>query len=216
MNSCAAVLGASGLTGGELLPLLCRQFSRVVAIGRRPTGGSFANLSEQLTDFSGDWSVDLGGVDALFIAFGTTRKQAGSAEAFRKIDLDIPLRLAGQAVAAGVQTLVLVSAVGANPDSAIHYSRVKGKLEEGVVALGFARTVILRPSLLLGNHRDRPMETLSQIILKPLARFMLPSFRPIAAADLATAMVGAAALPEGVHILEGKALWRLVKARGGA
>ena len=105
VNETVAVLGASGLTGSYLLPKLCDTYSRVVAISRRPLEHLYNNLDLVITNFGDDWEVDLAGVHCLFIAFGTTRKAAGSAERFRDIDLGIPLALARQAKAAGVKKL---------------------------------------------------------------------------------------------------------------
>ena len=49
---------------------------------------------------------------------------------------------------------MLVSSAGADPSSRIFYSRMKGELEDDVVALGFPRTRVLRPGLLDGNRQE--------------------------------------------------------------
>jgi uncharacterized protein YbjT (DUF2867 family) len=54
---------------------------------------------------------------------------------------------------------VLISSSGANKTSNIPYSRMKGEIEEDVKALGFERTVILRPGLISGTREEsRPLE----------------------------------------------------------
>lgn len=54
---------------------------------------------------------------------------------------------------------MLISASGANKASNIPYSRMKGEIEEDVKALGFERTVILRPGLITGTREEsRPLE----------------------------------------------------------
>ena len=97
---------------------------------------------------------------SIFIsALGTTARQAGSFAAQRKIDYDLNVALAKAAKARGVQTYILISTSGAHPDSRIPYSKMKGELDEAVKKLGFRRTVILKPGLLVGTREDsRPGE----------------------------------------------------------
>ena len=57
---------------------------------------------EQLPGTAPWWAVD-----AVVCALGSTLAQAGSREAFRRIDHDYPLTFAGQAHAHGAATLVL-------------------------------------------------------------------------------------------------------------
>lgn len=59
----------------------------------------------------------------------------------------------------------MISSGGASKDSSIPYSRMKGEIEEEVKALGFERTVILRPGL-IGGQRDesRPLEAAIRFI----------------------------------------------------
>jgi len=54
---------------------------------------------------------------------------------------------------------VLISSQGANRTSNIPYSRMKGEIEDDVKALGFERTVILRPGVISGTREEsRPLE----------------------------------------------------------
>lgn len=60
---------------------------------------------------------------------------------------------------AGTKVYVLISSQGANKTSSIPYSRMKGEIEEDIKALGFERTVILRPGLIAGTREEsRPLE----------------------------------------------------------
>lgn len=77
------------------------------------------------------------GADAVFCALGTTRKAAGSAAAFKKVDLEYVSAGAQAAAAAGVRLFSLVSAQGANarvwasdaaPFHALLYTQTKGKV----------------------------------------------------------------------------------------
>lgn len=108
---------------------------------------------------------------SIFIsALGTTRAQAGSFAAQREIDYDLNLALAKKAKEAGTKTYVLVSSGGANSSSMMGgYMKMKGELEDAVTALGFERTVIMRPGLIVGTREDsRPPEA----ALRKLANLM--------------------------------------------
>lgn len=49
--------------------------------------------------------------------------------------------------------MILVSSMGANATSWFAYPKMKGQLEDDVKALGFERTVILRPATLLHDNQ---------------------------------------------------------------
>ena len=58
-------------------------------------------------------------------------------------------------MARGARQFLLVSSVGADPDSGMFYSRVKGEVETAIAAVGFRLVTIARPSLLLGPRTER-------------------------------------------------------------
>src|SRR6185437_3891064 len=130
-----------------------------------------------------------------FCCLGTTRRAAGSEAAFRAVDHDLVLSFARLAAASGAERLVVVSAVGANPDAKNFYLRVKGETERDLMQLSFRALDILQPSLLLGMRRDlRTLELAAQLALGaigPLLRGQLARWRPIAADTVASAMLGA-------------------------
>ena len=61
------------------------------------------------------------------------------------------------------------------------YNRVKGELETAIDNLGFQELAIFRPSLLLGKHDDRKLETIAQTaykLIKPIVpKTACPSHR---------------------------------------
>lgn len=137
-----------------------------------------------------------------FSGLGTTKAQAGSIEAQRKIDYDLNLDLAKSAKEAGVDTYVLISAGSANANSSFAYVKMKGQLEDDVKALGFKHTIIVRPGLILGPREDsRPAEFAIQSIAK-LFRRATPALTDFWAQDAAT--IARAAINAGVQCLEGK------------
>jgi uncharacterized protein YbjT (DUF2867 family) len=102
---------------------------------------------------------------------------------------------------------MLISSVGADPESAAFYTRVKGETEAALAREGYSTLIILRPSLLLGERQEpRPAERLAQRISRRVSPAMigpLRRYRPIEAADVARVMVRlAGAGLRGVHVVE--------------
>lgn len=96
-------------------------------------------------------------------ALGTTRAKAGSDAAFRAVDHDAVLAFARAAQAAGVTHFILVSSVGADPNSRLLYPRIKGEVEAALTAMAFTRLDILQPGLLIGPRAERrPVERFLQ------------------------------------------------------
>jgi uncharacterized protein YbjT (DUF2867 family) len=130
---------------------------------------------------------------AFICALGTTRKAAGSDEAFAAVDRDLVLRIARAAHAVGVRHAVVVSSVGADRSSKNLYLRTKGEMEQGVAAIGFSRCDFLRPGLLIGERGEsRPGEALAQRaspLFDPLLHGALRRYRAIPADTVAEAAV---------------------------
>lgn len=190
----AVVIGATGLVGREILKQLVArpEFERVTAAIRRPLPDDLQNpkLQTALIDFERlDERPGVFQASHVFCAMGTTIKQAGSRERFRQVDFGYPVRVAELARAAGARHLLLVSSVGASPASRAFYLRVKGELEEAILALGFPSITVVRPSLLLG---DRNEFRLGETIAARLAWALPRKYRAVHVRDVARALVDAA------------------------
>ncbi len=197
----AGLLGATGRVGAPLLGQLLAdgRFGKGGALGRRRTGLAHLKLEEQVIDFDApeSWASRVQG-DVAFSALGTTRKQAGSQAAQRKVDGDYQLAFARAAARNGVGAYVLVSSASADPGSRLFYSRLKGELDRDVQALGFERVRILRPSLLGGARAGaRAGEKVGHVLLGALnALGLARAYREIPGAVVAKAMINAALDPE--------------------
>jgi uncharacterized protein YbjT (DUF2867 family) len=195
--------GATGLVGGEVVKQLeaDQTVTRIVIIGRRPSPSATPRITTRIVDFDRlEADADVFAVDQIVCALGTTMKQAGSKEAFRRVDLEYPLRLARLGLAGGARHFLLVSALGANAESRIFYNRVKGELEDTLRTMGYRSVTIVRPSLLLGKRTDfRLVERLGMIVGE-----VIPGrYRPVKARDVARALATAARIDEpGLHIIE--------------
>ena len=203
----ALVLGATGLVGGHTLRLLARdgRWGRVVTLGRRPTEPASHRHEDHVVDLDHlDTHADLFACDDLFCCLGTTMAAAGSKDAFRRVDLEIPAEAARLAHAGGAEQALLVSALGADARSRIFYSRTKGEAEEAFQDVGFESLAVVRPSLLTGDRAEvRRGERVAEAVLgavRPALVGPLRRYRPTPAVDVARALVAiAAARPSGAH-----------------
>ncbi|MFT3927139.1 MAG: NAD(P)H-binding protein [Myxococcales bacterium] len=190
--------GATGLVGRETLNMLLedRAFSSVLAPVRRPLGLSHPKLDARVVDFEAlEPALHNGANNAAEIAIcclGTTIKQAGSQEKFRRVDHDYVLAFARAARAAGVQHFMVVTALGSNAKSLTFYNRVKGEVEAALGQLGFPALTIARPSLLLG---DRTEFRFGERVFAPVAKLLPGKLRGIEASTVARALVVLARAP---------------------
>jgi uncharacterized protein YbjT (DUF2867 family) len=213
----AVVFGATGLIGKELVRVLLADMSyeNVTAVVRNPLVVIDSKLSQiKLTDFSkleelkgklksGDW----------FCCIGTTIKTAGSQEAFTMVDLGMPKAIAGLAEAAGADSLVVISSIGADASSRVFYLRTKGEMEKEVREIFKGKLSFVRPSLLMGDRGEfRLAESVSAVFMKVLGWIMvgpLKKYRGIKAGDLARAMIKISNLEDARLIYESEDLQKL-------
>ena len=193
------VLGASGLVGGFCLKALVDDpdYTRVLTFGRRELPPlTRAKVTQRVADLGSLTADDFRGAQDVFSALGTTIRKAGSQEAFRRVDLELPLRAAQEALQAGAEQFVIVSSVGADPASKNFYLRTKGELERELAKLPFRAIHILRPSLLIGKRQEfRLGETIGMQIapvLDLLTLGPLRKYHSMRAEIAGKAMVGAA------------------------
>lgn len=214
----AMVLGATGLVGTELVRGLAasERVARVVAIVRRPGDlpaglmpGHRAKVEEVVVDYDqlDASAAAFTGVTEIHCALGTTIRQAGSQQRFTVVDHDYPVRAARLGLALGARHFLLVSAAGASAGSRIFYNRVKGTLERDLLELGYDKITIVRPSLLLGDRRER---RLGEEVAKRLGWLMPARWAPVHARDVAAALIASAADGgTGVTIIESASIARM-------
>jgi uncharacterized protein YbjT (DUF2867 family) len=210
----ALAIGATGATGKDLLELLLRDddFQRVDIFVRRDIDRSHAKLKVHVIDFDKreQWK-DLVKGDVFFSCLGTTLKAAGSKEAQWRIDHDYQYEFAKAARENGVDNYLLVSSSGASPDSLLFYPRMKGKLEEAVKSLGFAKLSIFNPPILERKNTDRSGEVIALKVMRFITGLgLFRSQRPMPTEVLAKALVSAAKRGEnGTHLYPAEAIWQL-------
>lgn len=179
----ALIIGATGATGKDLVQILLNDpdYTAVVIFVRRASGITHPKLSEIITDFDKLEAVaeQIKG-DVWFSCLGTTLKAAGSKEKQWHIDYKIPLKFAAIARRNGIPATVLLSAYGASTTSNVFYSKMKGRLEEGIDALAFDQYIIFRPGLLLRKDTDRFGERIMSGLLNFVNTLgLFKKFRPL-------------------------------------
>jgi len=194
----ATLIGATGLIGSHLLQLLLDDpyFSTIKILIRRPLDWQHPKLEKKLVDFNDNDSllVAMDNSDVVFCTVGTTQKKVkGDKEAYRKVDYDIPVKVARFCKMTGCETFILVSSVGANSKAKNFYLNLKGEMEDAVQSVGLRSVYIMRPSMLVGDRKEyRLGEKIGTPIMKAIS-FLLPSkYKPIQAKKVAEAMLVAA------------------------
>jgi len=203
----AAVLGASGLIGGEIVKeLLTNQnYSEVRIITRRPLHQVHDKIKEIVIDFENldELRHALEGVQHLFCAVGTTNKKVnGDKQLYRKVDYNIPVDAAQIGFDMGIEYFAVVSSIGADENSSNFYLKLKGEMEKEVSQFAIPQIGIFRPSMLLGKREEfRLAEKISSYIFPIIAFFVPSKYKPIQGKSVAKAMVMNANKGKEVQIL---------------
>ncbi len=194
----AVVIGATGLVGNQLVRLMIndKRYDSVLLVVRRPHTLKDPKVIELIVkDFDRlqDHKAAMNGHD-FYCALGTTRKKAGSKEAFLKIDVDYPMEFAKIALAQpNFKQLLVVTAVGAKSSSPLFYNMAKGILEDRLQELKIKSLKIFQPSLLLGNRNEyRLLEEVAKILSAFASFFTVGSKRKVGAirdVEVAKAMI---------------------------
>lgn len=183
------VAGATGLVGGEVCKQLQQNdnIERVFALtrGKSYNDGKIRWITTNYDEIH-QLDAEISHCDAAICCLGTTIKQAGSQDAFRKVDVEYPTKLGEWAKSKKCAHYLLVSSTGADEKSMFFYSRCKAEVENAIQNLKFASTTIVRPSLLLGDRNEfRLGEEMAKIF-----GFIIPkSIAPVHASDVAKSMV---------------------------
>ena len=188
------VAGSTGLVGSFLIKNLSKIYPIVISISRRKYDFQCDNVENIIVDFDEIQEESfLKKIDHLYIALGTTIKNAGSKEKFELVDYHYCYNLAIAAKRHGVKRISIVSSVGSNPKSKILYPRVKGLIERDIKALYFDHLSILKPGVTLGKRNEtRIGEKIVKFIFFLIDKILFGPFRKyksISADDISKAMI---------------------------
>jgi len=166
------IAGATGLVGSLVLKqALTKKDMSITTLTRRElkTDPTHHNL---VIDWD-TWNPKAFEADIFICCLGTTIKDAGSKENFKKVDYEYVKLFAQAAKLSHAKKFIFISANGADPSSRIFYNQIKGETEQMLQDFDFAGLALLRPSLLIGERKEkRPMEQLAQEIA-PFFDFLL-------------------------------------------
>ncbi|WP_299394322.1 NAD(P)H-binding protein [uncultured Gelidibacter sp.] len=193
----AIVLGATGLTGNILLKMLLddERYDHVTVFGRNSCDIKHPKLEEYIIDlFQLEHYAAKFQADEVYCCIGTTKAKTSNKDTYTKIDYGIPVAAAKLCKENGIDTFVVISALGAKKNSKVFYNRTKGKMEAAVLSLQIPNTYILQPSLITGDRDEfRLGEHIFKIIMnfiKPIFRFGdLKRYQPIAPDTIAKCMI---------------------------
>lgn len=192
----ALIVGATGLVGREVLEMLLRHdyYHEIIVLGRSSVGIKDNRIKEVLINFEeiANHKEEISAND-YYVCIGTTMKEAGSKEAFYRVDFTYPLELGKVAQEdPKFEQYLLVSSLGADADSALFYNEVKGQIEEALKVLNLKTLHIFQPSLLIGARKQfRFFEELAKFFSSMLSFFVIGSgkrFWAIKGTDVARAM----------------------------
>jgi len=189
----AIVIGGSGATGKELIKQLLenKSFSEVISLVRKKSAINHPKLKEVIVAFNklSDYKNEIVG-DVAFSCLGTTLKIAGSKENQWQVDYEYQLKFAKIAKENGVNSFVLVSSLGADKHSKFFYTKMKGLLEDEILNLDFAQTLIFQPPSLIRPNTDRKGEILSIKLIRIFNRLgFFKNYEPLHVSDLASVMI---------------------------
>lgn len=197
--------GATGLVGSAALSLLLAddRVMRIVAPTRRalPPHAKLLNPLTTIEDLPRD--AEWWAADGAICALGTTRAKTPDPAAYRVIDHDYPLAVAGLVRAAGASRFALTSSAGASARSPFTYTRLKGELEDAITRLDFPSLTIARPGFLGGMRGEhRAMENGVGAFLR-FAAPILPARARISPASTVAALLVEAAISgnPGRHLI---------------
>lgn len=205
----AIVLGATGLTGKLLVNQLIadESYSKIKLFSRRESDFSSSKIVEFIGDvidienFKSDFTADV-----VFCCIGTTAAKTKDRSVYRQIDFGIPVKAAALCKENGIDTFIVVSAMGADAKSAIFYNRTKGEMEEAVLKCGIKNCYIMRPSLIRGKREGkRVLEGIATAVMFVADLFLVGrwrKYRSIDAQTIVSAMIKAAKNGYSENIIE--------------
>jgi uncharacterized protein YbjT (DUF2867 family) len=177
------LFGATGMVGQGVLRecLLASDVEEVVAVGRTPSGVADPKLRDLVHADLFDYSAiedRLTGFDACFFCIGVTSFRMDEAS-YTRLTHDMTLATASTLARLNPgMTFVYVSGAGADSseNGKTMWARVRGRTENALARLPFARVHAIRPGVIQPMHGARS-RTRSYRLLYPLLAPFLPVFR---------------------------------------
>ena len=192
----ALVFGSSGLIGGHLLNELIQSdnYNKIKLFIRSDHGSNHFKTEIIKTDFNNleKHKEDIKGDDCFF-CIGTTKQNSPDKNEYKRVELDVPKKIAQIAKSNLVNSFVFVSSGYADSNSSGDYLKFKGLVEEELKRLSFSKLGIMRPSFLMGDRKEKRVGEKVGIfifkLLSPLFLGPLKKMKPIHSKKVAKAMI---------------------------
>ena len=192
----ALVFGSSGLIGGHLLNELIQNdnYSKIKLFVRSDHESNHSKTEIIKTDFNNleNHKEDIKGDDCFF-CIGTTKQNSPDKNEYKRVELDVPKKIAQIAKSNLVNSFVFVSSGYADSNSSGDYLKFKGLVEEELKRLSFSKLGIMRPSFLMGDRKEKRVGEKVGIfifkLLSPLFLGPLKKMKPIHSKKVAKAMI---------------------------
>ena len=192
----ALVFGSSGLIGTHLLNELIQSdnYRKIKLFVRSDPENNNSKFEIIKTDFNNldNHKEDIKGDDCFF-CIGTTKQNSPDKNEYKRVELDVPKKIAQIAKSNLVNSFVFVSSGYADPNSSGDYLKFKGLVEEELKRLSFSKLGIMRPSFLMGDRKEKRVGEKVGIfifkLLSPLFLGPLKKMKPIHSKKVAKAMI---------------------------
>ncbi len=233
MQDLVTVFGGSGFLGSQVVRALAKQGLRVRVAVRQPhlahtmrLLGDVGQIEVVQANVRNEASVQRalagaqGCVNLVGLLYETGRQK------FQSVHTMGARNVAAQAKAAGLKSLVQVSAIGADANSEAKYARTKG-MGEAAVREAFPDAVIIRPSIIFGQgdgffNKFGEMAVMSPVL--PLIGGGKTRFQPVFVGDVAKAIAKAVTDPAcagktyelgGAAVVSFKEVMEIINAQTG-
>ena len=160
MSKKILIAGASGLLGSKILNNLDYVANEIILLTRTKIDCDERIIQIQ-TDFENLQGINTQPIDDVYIAIGTKLSLSellyiikSKRDDFKKVDFEYVKNIASFGKRCGAKSLSFISAIGANNRSLNTYLNVKGSIENRIIKMNFDKTIIARPSHLLGKRKD--------------------------------------------------------------
>jgi uncharacterized protein YbjT (DUF2867 family) len=193
------VFGGGGFIGRYVCELLMKRGARVRVAQRDPRQAFFIQPLGQVGQF-GFECADITSIESVRNAVHGASAIVNLCGLFgakmQRVHVDGARNVAEAASAAGIGSLVHVSAIGASTESQSAYGRTKGEGEEAVCS-AFPGATIIRPSLVFGPEDDltNRFASMARLPFLPIIAGKR-NFQPVYVRDLARAIAMAALEPQ--------------------
>lgn len=202
-NKLVTVIGGSGFLGHQIVRRLAREGCRLRVTSRKPSHalsvqplgnvGQIAVIKADIRN-EADLARAIDGAAVVINLVGILKPSGG--RTFDAIHSEGAAAVARVAAKAGVDRLIHISAIGADPKAKSSYASSKGE-GEAAVRRAFPRATILRPSVVFG-HGDGFFNLFAALMRMSRIAFPLfgggqTKFQPVFVGDVADAVANALA-----------------------